>query len=146
MGWLGDLFQGGAKGVGEAAQSTLEGVGTASRDIRTALTGKLDPEVAAELEGKFAEIDKAIALGQAEINKAEAQHTSVFVAGARPALLWVFVLAFFYNFVLRPIFVGFDIGDMPAIDATALWPLMGGMLGLGGMRTYEKQKGVQDKH
>ena len=83
--------------------------------------------------------------GQLEINKTEAAHQSVFVAGWRPFIGWVCGSALAYQFVIRPIATwailasGYTIPEMPGIEDN-LWELMFGMLGLGGMRTYEKIK------
>ena len=82
-----------------------------------------------------------------ETNKVEAAHQSVFVAGWRPAFGWVGVLAVAYQFLIRPFWVwasavwwpGAPIP--PALDGY-LWELVFGMLGIGGLRTFEKVKGV----
>ena len=83
--------------------------------------------------------------GQLEINKAEASHRSVFVAGWRPFIGWVCGVALAYQFVLRPVItwavpsIGYTVAEMPGLDDN-LWELMFGMLGLGGLRSYEKIK------
>jgi hypothetical protein len=143
MGWLGDLFGGAAGG---AVKGTLEGAGSFARDVRAAITGEIDPAKLAELQQQAAELESKSQLAQAEINKAEAKHSNLFVAGARPAVLWVCVLSLLYNFVVRPLAVGFGASDMPEINAGSLWPIMGGILGLGGMRSWEKSRGVNDRH
>lgn len=85
--------------------------------------------------------------GQTDTNKAEAASSSMFVAGWRPGIGWVCALALFYQYLLRPLgtWAGFALGhpipEPPALD-DSLWQLMFGMLGLGGLRTYEKLKGV----
>lgn len=80
--------------------------------------------------------------GQLEINKTEAAHASIFVAGWRPAIGWVCALTLFYQYVVRPTWLFFH-PDAPlvALDGS-LWELMFGMLGIGGLRTFEKVKGV----
>lgn len=86
--------------------------------------------------------------GQLEINKAEAQHKSIFVAGWRPAVGWVCATGLAWNFIIQPLLnwsafaFGADITDAPALDISELITILGGMLGLGYMRTMEKQKGV----
>lgn len=83
--------------------------------------------------------------GQLDINKTEAQHQSVFVAGWRPFIGWVCGVALCYQFVLRPVItwavpsLGYTVAEMPGLDDN-LWELMFGMLGLGGLRSYEKIK------
>lgn len=141
-GWLKGLFGGG----GDVVRGTLEGAGNFARDVRSAITGDIDPEKLAELQAQAAELDAQAAQAQAEINKAEAQHSNLFVAGWRPFLGWTGGLAIFYQFVFRPLMIGFTGIDMPEIEAEALWPIIMGMLGLGGLRTYEKNAGVQGRH
>ena len=87
-------------------------------------------------------------MGQIEVNKAEAQHPSMFVAGWRPAVGWVCALAMLFNFLLIPfINLGFDIAgydiQLDLIDMQTMMPVLLGMLGLGGMRTAEKIKKVE---
>lgn len=85
--------------------------------------------------------------GQLEVNKVEASSGSVFVAGWRPAVGWVGAAGFGYNLILQPIgeFVarvwGYA-GSFPTLDNTLIITIMGGMLGIGAMRTTEKIKGV----
>ena len=87
-------------------------------------------------------------MGQMEINKTEAQHASLFVAGWRPAVGWVCALAMLFNFLLIPfINLGLDVGgldiQLDLIDMETMMPALFGMLGLGGMRTAEKIKKVE---
>ena len=84
---------------------------------------------------------------QIEVNKTEAAHRNVFVAGWRPFIGWVCGAAFAYHFVLQPIFVfalaayGVSL-ELPSFDMGALMTVLTGMLGLGGLRTFEKMKGT----
>lgn len=86
--------------------------------------------------------------GQLEINKMEAQHQSIFVAGWRPAIGWICGIALGWNYVLSPIIQwvavanGFDLEQAPRLDTAELTTILLGMLGLGGLRTYEKRLGV----
>ena len=86
--------------------------------------------------------------GQLEINKTEAQHKSLFVAGWRPGVGWICALALGWNFILQPIMAwaffvsGADISDAPVLETGELTTILLGMLGLGGLRTYEKRLGV----
>ena len=80
--------------------------------------------------------------GQLAINQAEAANPNLFVAGWRPGVGWVCVVALGYQYVARPLMMGFGVSDnMPALDES-LWELLFGMLGLGSLRTFEKVKGV----
>lgn len=87
-------------------------------------------------------------LGQIEINKVEAAHKSVFVAGWRPFIGWVCGVALLYNFILRDIMVyaiklcHASAPPPPALEMEHLMTVVIGMLGLGVARTYEKTKGV----
>lgn len=88
--------------------------------------------------------------GQAATNTAEAQSGNWFVAGWRPWIGWICGLALAVQFVIGPLAVwafdmlGQPIQAPPALD-DMLWELMFGMLGLGGLRTFEKIKGVARK-
>ena len=88
------------------------------------------------------------ALAQIEINKAEAQHRSIFVAGWRPFLGWGLASAMIWHFVLAPIvmfifaYSGMEAPELPAFDMDSLMTVLLGMLGLGGLRTFEKSKGL----
>lgn len=89
-----------------------------------------------------------LAKGQLEINKAEAASGSVFKGGWRPFIGWVCGIAFAYHFVLQPLIVfgvtaaGVEIPDLPSFDMGSLMTVMMGMLGLGGLRSYEKKQGL----
>mgnify|MGYP003132909364 CR=1 FL=1 len=87
-------------------------------------------------------------LAQLEINKAEAASGSLFKGGWRPAVGWVCAIAFAYHFVLQPLLIfglsyaGLNTPPLPEFDVGTLLPVLGGMLGIGTLRTYEKQKGL----
>ena len=89
-----------------------------------------------------------LAKGQLEINKAEAASGSVFKGGWRPFIGWVCGAAFAYHFVLQPFIAfgvtvaGIDIPELPTFDMGSLMTVMMGMLGLGGLRSYEKKQGL----
>ena len=87
-------------------------------------------------------------LAQLEINKAEAASGSIFKGGWRPAVGWTCAIAFLYHFILKDLIIfgcamaGVAIPDLPSFDMGTLLTVLGGMLGIGGLRTYEKQKGL----
>tara|TARA_R110000850_G_scaffold72059_3_gene158873 strand:- start:80 stop:481 length:402 start_codon:yes stop_codon:yes gene_type:complete len=87
-------------------------------------------------------------LAQIEVNKAEAASGSVFKGGWRPFIGWVCGVAFAYHFVLQPFIVfvvaaaGITIPELPTFDMGSLMTVMMGMLGLGGLRSYEKKQGL----
>ena len=77
---------------------------------------------------------------QIEVNKVEAAHKSLFVAGWRPAIGWICGLALLYSTIISPILgIWFTVPD---VDTSLLTTVLMGMLGLGAMRTFEKTKGV----
>ena len=86
--------------------------------------------------------------GQLEINKQEAQHGSIFVAGWRPAIGWICGIELGWNYIMQPIIAwsvfafGVDLAEAPRLDTAELTTILLGMLGLGGLRTYEKRLGV----
>ena len=98
----------------------------------------LDKQEKAEL---IVEINKA----QLEVNKVEAGHTSRFVSGWRPFTGWICATAMGYHFILQPLltFLLYTFGNeviLPTFDMTTLTTVLLGMLGLGGMRSFEKVK------
>jgi hypothetical protein len=88
--------------------------------------------------------------GQLKVNEAEATNANVFVAGWRPAIGWCCAFAVGYTYILVPVgmWVGFIIGKPipkpPVLDGN-LWELMFAMLGMSGLRTFEKIKGFAPK-
>ena len=104
---------------------------------------KLAHEVATMAQRHAQELAK----GQLEVNKAEAQHKSLFVSGWRPAVGWCCVFGMMGNFMVIP-FTNFVLALLkidvvvPLIDTATMMPVLMGMLGLGAMRTYEKRTGV----
>ena len=100
-----------------------------------------------EIEAKLTESLANIDLAQLDINKTEAAHRSLFVAGWRPAVGWTCTAALAYSYVLEPILTfglaqsGYLV-DLPAVDISQMMPVLMGMLGLGGLRSWEKVKGV----
>lgn len=89
-----------------------------------------------------------VALAQIEVNKTEAQSASNFRAGWRPFIGWVCGTAFAYHFVLQPFMIfglnvfEVNIEPLPELDMAALLTVLGGLLGLGGLRTVEKMNGI----
>ena len=89
-----------------------------------------------------------LAKGQLDINKEEAKHRSIFVSGWRPFVGWTCGAALCYHFILAPLILfgvgisGHTVPPLPEFDMGSLMTVLMGMLGLGGLRTFEKTKGV----
>lgn len=104
-------------------------------------------EMAQKGEMAVLDADLKIALGQIETNKIEAASAGLYKGGWRPGAGWICVAGLGYTFLLRPLLpwfatlAGFDVPPLPPIDTMELIALLGGMLGLGGFRTYERVKG-----
>ena len=134
--------------AGGAGKGLIEAVG----DIADNLITTDEERAVARLDQFKAETDRLAVQqeglkGQLDINKAEARHHSIFVAGWRPAAGWVCVsgLAYsvMYYLILWVFVLAFPAHDPPPnIDTGVLVTLLSGMLGIGGFRTYEKFKGV----
>ena len=128
--------------------SIIESVGKVAGDLVTTEKEKM------ELELRAKELDQAIDIAQIEVNKVEAQHSSVFVAGWRPAIGWVGVAAMAYQFLLYPLllwgwtylqgmgWIPAELKAPPVLEADQLWVILSGILGIAGMRSFEKTKGV----
>ena len=85
-------------------------------------------------------------MGQLEINKTEAAHASIFVAGWRPASGWICNIGLAYTFLLQPLLTWActvaGVAQPPGIPFDALYVLLGSLLGVGTLRTVDKVKGV----
>jgi hypothetical protein len=100
-------------------------------------------------QGQLAELnaDLEMATGQLEVNKVEAANPSVFVSGWRPFVGWTCAAGMASQFVVGPLFswgsaLAGHPTPWPEMDLSTMLPLLGGLLGLGAMRTSEKIKGV----
>ena len=94
----------------------------------------------AELRESLRKWDEA----QSEVNAAEATNTNLFVSGWRPAIGWIGAAGLAYQYVLRPFLSATGYGNFPALDGS-LMELVMAMLGMAGLRTYEKKLGVAAK-
>lgn len=96
---------------------------------------------------KELEADVQLATGQLDINKVEAANPNVFISGWRPFIGWICGFGCAWNWIGLPIglFIAEVMGHhlvLSRADLSEMLPLLLGMLGLGGLRTYEKYKGV----
>ena len=105
---------------------------------------KLAHELATMTERHAQEIAK----GQIEVNKVEAANRNPFVAGWRPFIGWTCGVALAWHFIGLPVATflimlsGADLPSLPQFDMNSLMTILLGMLGLGGLRTFEKYSGV----
>lgn len=117
-------------------------------NAEAAATAKLKlMEMAQAGELAALDADVKVALGQMEINKAEAASGSKFASSWRPLIGYVCAVALVYNFIFYPVLLWAKALWFPAVTAPKLmddklFELLLGMLGLAGFRTFEKVKGV----
>jgi hypothetical protein len=119
---------------------------TAGISLIETVVGKVWPD---KSEQERAQMAAALSLvqGQIDINKAEAASPSAFTSSWRPAIGWVCAMALACQYIARPliewggIVSGHPLPPLPGIDNN-LWELLTAMLGLSGLRSYEKLKGV----
>jgi Holin of 3TMs, for gene-transfer release len=128
--------------------TVIESVGKVAGDLIT--TDKERMQL--ELEGR--KLDQSIDLAQIEVNKVEAASLSVFVAGWRPAIGWIGAAAMAYQFLVYPLalwiwaylqgigWIPKELTPPPVLPADQLWVILSGILGIAGMRSFEKTKGV----
>lgn len=116
-----------------------------------------DPSVAAQhkiellklqQEGAFKELDNELQanLAQARINEVEAASENIFKSGWRPAFGWIGVFIMVSELVVRPYLpwlmetFGFHVPPIPSIDTEMFWSLIFGLLGLSGLRSWDKRR------
>ena len=131
MGLLGDLASGGVAGL-------LSGIGSLAKDLRTAITG-VDPVKQAEIEAKLVELEAAAQQGQMAINLEEAKSDNLFVSGWRPAVGWTCAAALCIQYLVLPLLYAFNLAEPIALDFSELITLLGGLLGFGYLRSYDKK-------
>lgn len=129
-------------GVSELAKTVVERIWPDANEVERAKSER----IAAELNNEF-----KLMLGQLKINEIEAKHANVFVSGWRPFIGWCCGIALLYAAIFEPIarfiaVVFFDFNQpFPVIDTDITLQVLLGLLGLAGMRSFEKSKGVARK-
>lgn len=128
--------------------TVIDSVGKVASDLITTDKERL------EMALREKELDQRLDIAQIDVNKAEAQHSSIFVAGWRPAIGWIGAAAMAYQFLLYPImlwgwtyaqgagWIPAGLTPPPVLEADQLWVILSGILGIAGMRSFEKTKGV----
>jgi hypothetical protein len=124
----------------------IKGVGQIVDDVFTSDEERLKMALAEK------QVDAELIKGQLAINRAEAEHTSLFVAGWRPFIGWVGGIALAYQFILYPLLTWLwavlqahgklpaSFSPPPVLATEALWVIITGMLGIAGMRSYDKRR------
>ena len=150
---------------------SLGDIGSVIKDVREAITGKgiEDPNKKAEIELKLNQLEQSLKQGQIQINANEAKSTNWFVAGARPSIIWIcgavlalayipkaIVLTAMWTLQVYVMIKGEDSGHIqqimqslppfPDLGSGGVITLLGSLLGLGGLRTFEKIKRVNGNH
>lgn len=141
----------------------LADVGSLFTSAREAITGKriLDPNEQAKVDLQLAQLEQALKTGQIEINKIEAAHKSLFVAGWRPAIGWVAAISLFLMYVPKALVMtgiwtiqcyeildhatemsAVSLPNFPELGTADIIGLVVSMLGMAGFRTFEKKIGV----
>lgn len=133
----------------------VQAVGQIADDLITTDKERLDAELELRKLGlEERRIDAGLLQGQIDVNREEAKSNSLFVAGWRPAIGWIGAVALGYQFLLYPLLVWAwallqarglvpaGLQPPPMLDTDALWVVLSGMLGIAGLRTAEKVKGV----
>lgn len=128
MSWFSNAIKGGVEGV-------AGGMGDLITTAKELITDEPSPEK------RLAHLEKIIAWGQQE-----ARHKSILIAGWRPFIGWVCGIGFAFNVIVHPLFlwlnsVFWQIPNPPALDIGLLVSTLGGMLGMGGIRSYDKKHG-----
>lgn len=98
-------------------------------------------EIAHKIATQAEENAHQINLAQIQVNQVEAAHKSLFVAGWRPFIGWVCGAAMACNYLVFPV-AGVWLPELKPLDTATMFPVLLGLLGLGGLRTTEKVKQV----
>jgi len=139
-------------GLGSVFDFLSKGIDKIFPDKNEANKAKLEM-LRLQQEGEFKELDLEFkaAANQAAINLKEAENLSVFVSGWRPAVGWVCVSAYAFNYLALPVlnwiskWIDANAPAVVALETGELTTLLFGMLGIGGLRTFEKIKKVANK-
>lgn len=147
---------GNLEGLGGAVGGIGKTVIDIGKGIKTLITGKLDPEAENAIEMGWAQVEQATMAQQNRINELEAQSSSTWVSGWRPAIGWSAAISLWCYYVPRFI-LGTTLWAIqviktgvfvmpPDLGISDLLGLVVPMLGIAGMRTVEKIKGAQGRH
>lgn len=142
MSFLSALFSGG---------DVIGAVGKSLDDLFTSDEERLELEkeiMKADREFRIreAELIAQQNIAQTEVNKEEARSGSLFVAGWRPMIGWIGALALAYQFLVYPLLLWMDIDNPPPqMESDVLYTIITGMLGIAGMRSFDKMKSTDTR-
>lgn len=128
LGKIGQAFVGGTT-------EPVQAVGTVLDSLFTSDEERLDKKILIE------RLRQQPALAQVALNKVEAQHRSLFVAGWRPSLGWICAMGLAFTFLVNPVLQWLTGQPGPELPTDIMLELVLGMLGLGALRTVEKLSG-----
>ena len=153
---VGTFLSGGTGEIMSGAGVLIKGIGEAATEIREVITGDMSPEKREAALSRLSDMIMACNDMQGRINLIESQSSSIFVAGWRPALGWVcaFSLAVYYPtriivstfFWCRLAWSMDTLPLMPEMGMTDILGLVTSLLGMAGLRTFEKTRDVQQLH
>ena len=168
MGLKSWIFGSGIKEAAEGIDTVATTTGNLLVRFRTAITGEMDPAKKAELEEMEKELEGVASKSQHALNIINAKSKSLFIAGWRPAIGWVCALALFTYYIPSYLIelsvwreqsfllfeaakeakqlAGFTPPTAPKMAIGDIIGLVMSLLGMAGMRSYEKTKGKQDNH
>ena len=137
FGWLANLV---GKGAGAAVAPIIDAIGRVGDKWTTSDEERLKLHLLME------KLKQEPQMLQIELNKIEASHRTIFVAGGRPAIIWVCAAAMAYAYLIQPI-VSFLLvlnghPHLPLTNMKELYPALFGILGLSGLRSWEKKNGL----
>ena len=106
-----------------------------------------DKDLKAKLDFELRKAYADANLAQIDVNKEQAKHPSLFVAGARPSIMWICAFALAWQYILSPmaswaLAIWYPVVTLPQLGTEELTGLVMALLGLGAARSYEKAKGV----
>lgn len=128
FGKIGEMVAGGTTEPIQAVGSVIDSLFTSDEE-------RLDKKILLE------RLRQQPALSQVALNKVEAQHRSLFVAGWRPAIGWICALGLGFTFLINPVIQWVTLKPGPHLPTDIMLELVLGMLGLGALRTVEKLSG-----
>ena len=120
--------------LGDSVAKPVEAIGKIIDEIHTSKSEQIDAEI------KLTEVSNKLRALQAEITLQESKHRSAFVAGWRPAIGWVCGIGLLINFVIAPLIS--PLAKLNTVDTSHLITMALTMMGVAGLRTVEKAKGL----